>query len=97
MSCRLFSFHSVVPIILSAACLIPHGEELALTCVPWYAGPRVSILSGTERGISGYWRLNEGPGAMIFDTSSYNSVGPIKGEPRWTANMVPLQELSGAA
>ena len=52
MSCRVFSFHSVVPIILSAACLIPHGEELALTCVPWYAGPRVSILSGTERGIT---------------------------------------------
>ena len=34
---------------------------------------------------------------MIFDTSSYNSVGPIKGEPRWTANMVPLQELSGSS
>ena len=23
-----------------------------MTCVPWYAGPRVSILSGTERGIT---------------------------------------------
>ena len=24
---------------------------------------------GAERGIVGYWRLNEGPGAMVFDHS----------------------------
>jgi len=50
------------------------------------------VLNGTERGLVGYWRMNEGPGAMIFDFSSYNSVGPVKGEPNWTANVVPLQD-----
>jgi len=52
------------------------------------------VLNGTERGLVGYWRINEGPGAMIFDFSSYNNVGPVKGEPNWTANMVPLSEAS---
>jgi len=50
------------------------------------------ILNGTERGLVGYWRINEGPGAMVFDFSSYNNVGPIKGEPKWSANIVPAQE-----
>ena len=53
------------------------------------------VLNGTERGIVGYWRINEGPGAMVFDFSSYNNVGPIKGEPDWTANRVPLAEAPG--
>ena len=53
------------------------------------------VLNGTERGIVGYWRLNEGPGAMVFDFSSYGNVGPIKGEPQWTANMVPLTGSDG--
>ena len=50
------------------------------------------VLTGTERGLVGYWRMNEGPGAMIWDSSSYGNVGPIKGEPAWSANTVPLQE-----
>jgi len=50
------------------------------------------VLSGTERGIVGYWRINEGPGAMIFDHSSYGNVGPIKGEPQWTASTAPISE-----
>lgn len=50
------------------------------------------VLNGTERGLVGYWRINEGPGAMVFDFSSYNSVGPVKGEPNWSANIVPAQE-----
>jgi len=50
------------------------------------------LLNGTERGIVGYWRINEGPGAMVNDFSSYNNSGPIKGEPKWTANVVPIQE-----
>lgn len=48
------------------------------------------VLGGTERGLVGYWRVNEGPGGMVFDSSSYNNVGPIKGEPLWTANTVPV-------
>jgi len=52
------------------------------------------VLNGTERGLVGYWRINEGPGAMVFDFSSYNNVGPIKGEPRWSANIVPAQEAT---
>ena len=54
------------------------------------------VLTGTERGIVGYWRINEGPGAMVFDFSSYNNVGPIKGEPSWSANIVPLQDATSS-
>jgi len=54
------------------------------------------VLTGTERGIVGYWRINEGPGAMVFDGSSYNNVGPIKGEPSWTAYTVPTSESSSS-
>ena len=50
------------------------------------------VLNGTERGIVGYWRINEGPGAIVYDGSSYSNLGPIKGEPAWTANVVPLNE-----
>ena len=50
------------------------------------------VLNGTERGLVGYWRINEGPGSIVFDFSSYNNPGPIKGEPAWTANRVPLSE-----
>ena len=57
------------------------------------AGPEMrKVLNGTERGIVGYWRINEGPGSMVFDFSSYNNVGPVKGNPNWTANRVPLAE-----
>ena len=45
----------------------------------------------------GYWRINEGPGAMVFDFSSYNNVGPIKGEPHWSANRVPLSEATAGS
>ena len=55
------------------------------------------LITGTERGISGYWRLNEGPGAMVFDMSHYQNSGPIKGEPQWTANMVPIQEAAASS
>ena len=49
-------------------------------------------LTGTERGLVGYWRINEGPGAMVFDHSSYGNVGPIKGEPQWTAAKLPFYD-----
>jgi len=52
------------------------------------------VLTGTERGLVGYWRINEGPGGMVFDHSSYGNVGPIKGEPQWTAAMVPVHDGS---
>ena len=50
------------------------------------------VLLGTERGLVGYWRLNEGPGGMVFDHSSYGNLGPIKGDPAWTANNHPISE-----
>ena len=50
------------------------------------------VLLGTERGLVGYWRLNEGPGGMVFDHSSYGNLGPIKGDPSWTANNHPINE-----
>ena len=59
------------------------------------AGQSVFFITGTERGLVGYWRINEGPGGMVFDSSSYYNVGPVKGEPDWTANIVPLADLHG--
>ena len=50
------------------------------------------VLTGTERGLVGYWRINEGPGGMVFDHSSYGNVGPVKGEPQWTAAVVPVHD-----
>ena len=47
------------------------------------------VLLGTERGLVGYWRLNEGPGGMVFDQASYgngadhgDSSGPPTTTPR---------------
>ena len=48
------------------------------------------VLMGTERGIVGLWRLNEGPGPMVFDLSNYNNIGALKGEPSWTATDLPI-------
>mmetsp|Transcript_14496 Transcript_14496/g.47315 ORF Transcript_14496/g.47315 Transcript_14496/m.47315 type:complete len:627 (-) Transcript_14496:332-2212(-) len=48
------------------------------------------VLTGAERGIVGLWRINEGPGGMIFDLSNYNNIGPIKGDPKWTATNLPI-------
>ena len=36
--------------------------------------------------------LHEGPGGMVFDQSSYGNLGPIKGDPSWTANNHPINE-----
>lgn len=51
---------------------------------------RHKVCSGTERGIVGYWRIDEGPGALVFDLSQYGNTGRIKGHPEWTAHEVPL-------
>jgi hypothetical protein len=48
------------------------------------------VLTGAERGIVGLWRINEGPGGMIFDLSNYNNIGPTKGNPKWTATNLPI-------
>jgi hypothetical protein len=50
------------------------------------------LLTGAERGIVGLWRINEGPGGMIFDLSNYNNIGPIKGYPKWTATNLPIHQ-----
>ena len=50
------------------------------------------MLLGTERGLVGYWRVNEGPGSMVFDHSNYGNLGPVKGDPLWTAANHPITE-----
>ena len=52
--------------------------------------PQVHL--GTERGLVGYWRVNEGPGGMVFDHSNYGNLGPVKGDPLWTAANHPITE-----
>jgi hypothetical protein len=39
-------------------------------------------LSGNEKGLMGYWKLDEGEGNKVFDSSKNNIVGEMKG-PTW--------------
>ena len=40
-------------------------------------------LSGNETGLIGYWKLNEGSGSTVFDSSSSGFDGTIIGVPTW--------------
>jgi hypothetical protein len=46
----------------------------------WTRRPRPSqFLKGTEPGLVGYWKLNEGPTASIFDSAVAGNHGPLMG------------------
>merc|ERR1711998_264172 len=48
------------------------------------------VLGGGERNLVGYWRLNEGPGGMVFDQTFQMNHGPIKGSPVWGSSTVQV-------
>jgi len=46
-------------------------------------------VSGTEDGLVGYWRFNEGEGTTAYDTSPYENHGTITA-PIWTKDAAPI-------
>ena len=55
------------------------------------------VTTAPDSRLAGYWRINEGPGGMIFDHSSHGNLGPIKGSPAWTASTHPVSEVGAAS
>jgi len=52
-------------------------------------------LSGGEEGLVGYWKFDEGGGAMAYDSSSSQNHGTIGGA-SWTANAAPIAVASAS-
>lgn len=42
-----------------------------------------SRLAGTETGLAGYWKLNDGSGTSVSDSGSSNHTGNFMGAPTW--------------
>lgn len=42
-----------------------------------------SELTGTEEGLVGYWKLNEGSGTIAYDSSANDNHGTLYGDPVW--------------
>lgn len=40
-------------------------------------------LTGTEEGLIGYWKLNEGSGTIAHDSTANNNHGTLVGDPVW--------------
>nr|VFK36475.1 MAG: FG-GAP repeat-containing protein [Candidatus Kentron sp. SD]VFK39126.1 MAG: FG-GAP repeat-containing protein [Candidatus Kentron sp. SD]VFK77798.1 MAG: FG-GAP repeat-containing protein [Candidatus Kentron sp. SD] len=57
-----------------------------------YKGQR---LVGNEPGLVGYWRLDEGSGAIAHDQTNGAHHGELKGNPTWVASMAPIGDSPG--
>nr|VFK41248.1 MAG: FG-GAP repeat-containing protein [Candidatus Kentron sp. TC] len=57
-----------------------------------YKGQR---LLGAEPGLAGYWRLDEGSGAIAHDQTRGAHHGKLKGDPQWVASTAPLGDSPG--
>jgi len=40
-------------------------------------------LTGSESGLAGYWKLNEGAGTIAHDSTANNNHGTLEGDPVW--------------
>lgn len=40
-------------------------------------------LTGSESGLAGYWKLNEGSGTIAHDSTANNNHGTLEGDPVW--------------
>lgn len=52
-------------------------------------------LTGTEPGLTGYWRFDEGAGNRVFDLTDGASHGTIHGGATWTRSDAPIREGAG--
>jgi len=64
---------------------------------PQIASAMAKHLAGTEAGLVGYWRFDEGSGDVAFDATSNHldgqlgsAVGPDANDPQWTSNSAPV-------
>ncbi len=51
---------------------------------------RGQCLTGTETGLAGYWKLDEGAGLTAFDATANHNDGPLLNGPVWTASIAPV-------
>jgi uncharacterized protein len=51
---------------------------------------RSSPLVGTEPGLVAYWKLNEGQGTIVQDSSAQPYNGTVHGNPQWVSTPVPF-------
>ena len=51
---------------------------------------RSSPLAGTAPGLVAYWKLNEGGGTIVRDSSEHSYNGTVHGDPQWVLAPVPL-------
>ncbi len=52
-------------------------------------------LSGTETGLVGYWKLNEGSGNTVYDSSPNNNDGTLHGGLKWGITWLSADTTSG--
>ena len=49
-------------------------------------------LTGTEPGLLGYWRFDEGAGTSANDVSGHGHVGELRNGPTWIISTAPINE-----
>jgi hypothetical protein len=54
-----------------------------------------SLLNGTELGLAGYWRLDEGSGSIVYDQTNNARHGTLHGNVQWVKSTVALAEDVG--
>ena len=51
-------------------------------------------LSGSEAGLMGYWRLDEGSGMIVNDSSGHGFIGLLFNGPTWVSSTAPIGVLA---
>lgn len=54
-------------------------------------------LTGSETGLLGYWRMDEGTGAALTDSSGHGQTATLFGGTTWTNSAAPLVTGAGSA
>lgn len=52
-------------------------------------------LTGSESGLMGYWRFDEGSGPIVNDGSGHGFLGLLFGGPAWVNSTAPIERLVG--
>jgi hypothetical protein len=52
-------------------------------------------LTGPQPGLVGYWRFDEGSGAIIHNLTDGENDGTISGTPQWQTSTAPIRETAG--
>jgi hypothetical protein len=49
-------------------------------------------ITGSEEGLIGYWKFNEGSGTMTLDNTTNSHHGTLNGEPTWMQSSAPINQ-----